>query len=155
MANEDNVPLHCLSYVSTSNIPAEGVTDFCDSIMRAAAVTNAKLNITGYLLYRAGYFIQLLEGSRDNLDYLYGIISTDSSHRDLKILFFNEIQERYFKHWSMGYSVASKEEDEVLSKFLEDKIEKEGVTLNPKDIIDLINHVRQFTLKTKKDPPAT
>lgn len=72
------------------------------SIQEAALEHNPKLGITGMLLYGGGYFIHLLEGERDNVTALYGRLTSDGLHADLKIVFRGPAEERLFPNWAMA-----------------------------------------------------
>lgn len=68
-----------------------------DSIRR-----NKKSDITGALFYLGGYFIQLLEGSRDAVSETFSRINSDSRHTDVEVFFSEEVTERIFPGWNMS-----------------------------------------------------
>jgi hypothetical protein len=83
----------------------DGVDDaFLKSILEQSRANNLEHGITGVLCAhpKAGVFIQVLEGGRDEVNRLYGIIVQDRRHSDVTILDFAEIEERRFAGWSMG-----------------------------------------------------
>jgi hypothetical protein len=89
-----------LVYVSTSVglfSPAE-LTD----ILEKARVNNARLDITGMLLYKDGNLMQVLEGEEQAVRALYAKIATDPRHRGLMVILQGSQQERQFPDWSMG-----------------------------------------------------
>lgn len=67
--------------------------------------------ITGMLLYMEGSFldsfkgrfIQVLEGEKENVDYVFNIIKSDDRHLAVVVLSEGILKERYFKTWSMGF----------------------------------------------------
>ena len=68
-----------------------------DSIRR-----NKKSDVTGALFYLGGYFIQLLEGSRDAVSETFSRINSDSRHTDVEVFFSEEVTERIFPGWNMS-----------------------------------------------------
>jgi hypothetical protein len=93
--------IHQLFYVSSArgkNIQKSMV----DDIVRKACAYNAKVGITGILLFKGGIFVQLLEGPKDEVQSLYRKIERDHRHGNLVKLFEITDNERLFPHWSMG-----------------------------------------------------
>ena len=70
-------------------------------IVEKANVNNAKLGVTGLLIYRSGYFLQVLEGSQECVNALYLKIAGDSRHEDIRILNFSKIINRNYPNWNM------------------------------------------------------
>ena len=64
---------------------------------------NAKLDLTGMLLYKDGNFMQVLEGQEDVVRGLVARIERDPRHRGLLMLLQGPIAERQFPDWSMGF----------------------------------------------------
>ncbi len=73
-------------------------------ILKEARENNQKLNVTGMLLYRDGFFIQALEGEQDVVEDLYAHIAKDQRHKNIITVYQNEIKERLFTDWSMGFN---------------------------------------------------
>lgn len=90
-----------LIYVSTARnlMSKEVLVD----ILAKAREKNARLGITGMLLYKDGNFLQLLEGEEDNVRALYDTISHDHRHFDSMIILDEPVQERMFADWTMGF----------------------------------------------------
>jgi hypothetical protein len=66
--------------------------------------TNARLHITGLLLYSSeGQVMQVLEGDADLVHRLYSIISADIRHRDVVTLADGPVPSRAFADWSMQF----------------------------------------------------
>lgn len=63
---------------------------------------NPPRGITGLLCYTQEVFVQVLEGSREEVSGLLARLMQDSRHKDVTILLFEEIAERTFSGWSMG-----------------------------------------------------
>lgn len=73
-------------------------------ILDKAAINNKQLNITGMLIYKAGIFLQILEGKRTDVETLMGRIVFDkSNHENIKVLLKQNLEERVFPNWSMAY----------------------------------------------------
>ncbi|WP_173083374.1 BLUF domain-containing protein [Fundidesulfovibrio magnetotacticus] len=77
---------------------------------------NPPLELTGMLLYRAGYFLQVLEGPKECIDHMYHRIAKDVRHKNLSLLVYDKILSRSFSEWSMGF-VAVDSRCEQLEEF--------------------------------------
>ncbi len=72
-------------------------------LLLKARQANDTLGVSGMLLYKAGYFLQLLEGPKAAIHNLMEKIRRDPRHRNVTMLaegFENEYQ---FADWSMGF----------------------------------------------------
>lgn len=74
------------------------------SILAKAREKNARLNITGMLLYRDGFFIQVLEGEQAQVDELFAVIAADERHRNVLKIEEHPIEQRTFGQWTMGFN---------------------------------------------------
>ena len=74
------------------------------SILEQSQTYNLEHGITGVLCtYPQGnLFLQVLEGSRAEVNQLYATIVRDPRHRDVTLLDYAEIDERRFAGWRMG-----------------------------------------------------
>jgi hypothetical protein len=68
---------------------------------------NKTLDITGILLYHNGYFMQLLEGPKENVDQLFDVIARDPRHKNVRLIGRYSINDRSFNEWNMGYQKLS------------------------------------------------
>lgn len=73
-----------------------------DQILDQSRKNNPKRGITGLLCFTSNTFVQVLEGGRDEVCDLFNSIVRDSRHRDVRILAYDEIEERSFGNWTMG-----------------------------------------------------
>lgn len=73
------------------------------ALLEKSRVNNARLGITGILLYRDGNIIQLLEGEAAAVRSLYQKIARDPRHRGVIILLEGPVAERDFPDWSMAF----------------------------------------------------
>ena len=64
---------------------------------------NTRLGITGMLLFKEGNFIQVLEGPEENVNQVYKSILNDPRHDGILRLIRENITERSFPGWSMGF----------------------------------------------------
>jgi len=64
---------------------------------------NARLEITGLLVYGNREFIQLLEGNKTEIFSLYDTIVKDSRHQQVNLLWDSTIKKRSFTDWSMAF----------------------------------------------------
>jgi diguanylate cyclase (GGDEF)-like protein/PAS domain S-box-containing protein len=93
--------LYFLLYVSQVS---EGV----DEEALAQVIKTSKQNIqaagiTGCLLYLGGCFMQMLEGSRENVLKLMESIRSDSRHKNVRIVIEGHEQQRVFLDWNMQF----------------------------------------------------
>ena len=77
--------------------------DELDNILTVSRRNNGNADITGMLLYKDGNFMQLLEGSKPEIDKVLSRIEVDIRHRGIIKLLQEEVSERAFSDWSMGF----------------------------------------------------
>jgi hypothetical protein len=82
--------------------------DELKEILVKSRKNNAEKSITGMLLYYGGTFIQLLEGKKQDVEYIYNKIELDARHMNLLKLITGEEDTRNFPDWSMGFGTADK-----------------------------------------------
>ncbi|MDX2170871.1 MAG: BLUF domain-containing protein [Deltaproteobacteria bacterium] len=75
-----------------------------DDILAVSRRNNARLGVTGMLLYWDGNVVQLLEGPRAAVDALLERIARDPRHRGLLIAARGELAQRHFPEWTMGFA---------------------------------------------------
>jgi hypothetical protein len=74
-----------------------------EALLEKARENNAKLRVTGMLLYKDGNFMQVLECDKDVVTKLTGIIERDRRHKGVLILLRGTSEDRLFPDWSMGF----------------------------------------------------
>jgi len=84
--------------------------DDLDLILRQSRRNNARLGITGILLYAEGSFFQVLGGPAEAVDTLYETIAADPRHCKVTQIIREPIARRVFQDWTMGYSRLTKAE---------------------------------------------
>jgi hypothetical protein len=67
---------------------------------------NARLGITGLLIYRQKEFIQLLEGDKEAIFSVYQTICNDRRNFANFLMWEEPITQRSFPDWTMGYLAA-------------------------------------------------
>ncbi len=70
-------------------------------IVEQSARNNPSGDITGFLLYRGGRFLQLVEGPLMALDMLLAQLAQDDRHYGLQLLSRLPIAQRSFPRWRM------------------------------------------------------
>ncbi|WP_051378848.1 BLUF domain-containing protein [Derxia gummosa] len=94
-------PLLLLLYVSSARTP---LTDTeLAALLVQSRDRNARLGLTGVLLYRDGNFMQALEGPADAVEQVWASIQRDPRHHDIITLMESTVQSRSFGSWSMGF----------------------------------------------------
>jgi hypothetical protein len=74
-----------------------------DHLLLSARERNKKYNVTGVLLYIGGNFMQYIEGTVDNVEFIYEIIKANPLHNGLIQLLYRSIECRDFEGWEMAY----------------------------------------------------
>lgn len=112
---------HHLIYVSKANhLMSEA--ELLD-ILEVSRKWNSDHHITGMLLYieglfanpntrqiksdLSGRFMQVLEGSKEEVDRVFAMIQIDPRHHNLTVLQQNSERERHFQNWKMGFKSLS------------------------------------------------
>ena len=88
-------------YVSRAVGPQ--TTTVTASILSTAQANNRQNGIGGVLCQGKGLYLQLLEGERSAVHRLYARIIADRRHRDVEMLYLEEISERRYATWSMAH----------------------------------------------------
>ncbi len=93
--------MYLLVYVSTAVQPF--TDDQLISLLRQSREKNARLGITGLLLYKAGNFMQLLEGPKDAVVSLANSIKADPRHHGMIVVLQEDHDQREFPGWDMKF----------------------------------------------------
>ena len=86
-------------------------------LLLAVRTKNEELGITGVLLYSDGNFVQTLEGPGAAVKETFARISADPRHRGIVEAWREEIEQRAFPDWSMGFRELSADEAASLPGF--------------------------------------
>lgn len=122
---------HHIIYISTADhlMTAEELS----TILVESRQWNQDHGITGMLLYVegifaslgkrnvesafAGRFMQILEGSREEVEKIFNMIKEDSRHFNITPLENAPSSSRYFESWQMGFKILSASELEASTDF--------------------------------------
>ena len=88
-----------LIYISTKN-PLPPTEIF--RIQEQAQRNNARKDLTGVLLFNRDFFLQCLEGERQEVTRSFTAIAADPRHRNVNLVHVSDIVERHYPDWSMG-----------------------------------------------------
>lgn len=94
-----------LVYSSMAQLDSANASDLAmvDQILATARERNAKVDVTGALLFTEGCFVQALEGDRDAVRATYERIAGDPRHKRVEVLSSQFGDRRRFKQWSMAF----------------------------------------------------
>ncbi|WP_162599932.1 BLUF domain-containing protein [Nocardioides solisilvae] len=90
-----------LTYISTATRPLDD--DELSSLLAATRERNAEAGLTGMLLHADGHFLQTLEGETAVVEAAFERIRVDRRHRNVDVALREELGERRFPDWSMGF----------------------------------------------------
>ncbi|MFM9844485.1 MAG: BLUF domain-containing protein [Dongiaceae bacterium] len=109
--------MYQLVYVSTATSLLS--VEELELLLTKARRFNAAAGITGLLLYCEGNVMQALEGEREPVSKLMARIRRDRRHKDIRMLFDADGEERNFADWSMQFRQLSGSENRRLQAALE------------------------------------
>ena len=97
--------LHRLVYYSRSRVIAapDAFAETITAILTASQANNAKVDVTGMLMFNSGCFAQVLEGPRAAVEGVFERIQQDERHGDVSLLAFDPAPARAFERWAMGF----------------------------------------------------
>jgi len=95
--------LYNLVYVSRSELPPGAAASAAEAIVRLSSERNARLGVTGALIFTGTHFAQVLEGPRAALTALMVSIGRDVRHRDVRVTLEAPIVNRRFGDWQLAY----------------------------------------------------
>ena len=94
-------------------------------------------NISGVLMHRDGYFLQIIEGEQDVIEDLFQRINNDTRHKNIKMILDRSVESRLFSNWAMGCADFDEPELSMLPGIRTD-------LSNPEVIEDLIIHLPEI-----------
>jgi hypothetical protein len=100
--------LHHLVYQSSATTGLNE-TDLT-ALLAQSRAWNHGHGLTGLLLYSNGDIMQVLEGTQEEVSYIFGRISQDARHGRVVKLSDGPIAARHFSEWSMGFKALEPEE---------------------------------------------
>lgn len=96
-----------LSIVYLSTATEVFGADDLSALVTSSRRNNVLTHVTGMLLHRDGRFLQVLEGPEVFVRGRMSVIAADPRHTGVQVLLEEEIGERRFPHWTMGYEPVS------------------------------------------------
>lgn len=97
--------LRSMTYSSTA-VSAFGADELA-ALLSSSRSANLARDLSGMLLFRGNRFLQVLEGPESLVRELIDRIRRDPRHHDMRVLVDEEIDERRFADWTMGYETLS------------------------------------------------
>lgn len=79
--------------------------DSIAAIKNVSADGNRRFDITGFLFFFDGKFVQVIEGDFDNVANLYKCIRRDDRHEGCRVVEFCEVPQRHFGPWVLANSM--------------------------------------------------
>jgi hypothetical protein len=77
------------------------------ALLAQSRTANERNDVTGMLLFRNGYFLQLLEGPDAAVRAKMATIRTDPRHTKVTMLLEELVEERQFPEWTMAFVPSS------------------------------------------------
>jgi len=114
--------MYLVRLVYVSSISESFKPEDLNNILDSARMHNSKNFVTGLLGFNRKIFLQCLEGSRAKVNETYHRILRDSRHDKIILLDYQEIVEREFDGWSMGFIPESSLTTDVNVKFSGDDV---------------------------------
>jgi hypothetical protein len=82
-----------------------------------AKTNNTQHGITGVLLFGNDYFLQCIEGSREEINRLFTKLARDVRHERIEISEYTETSERHFNKWSMNLVILTEKNQKTILPF--------------------------------------
>ena len=117
-----------------------------NALLETSRRNNAKVGVTGMLLYKDGNFMQFLEGPKEKVRALLEKIKTDLRHKGMIVLLQEERPDREFVDWSMGFKKLGRDQLPEIpgySDFLDLPLTSEQFLLNPSRSLRLLLSFRE------------
>jgi hypothetical protein len=102
-----------LSIVYSSAATRPFSNEDLQALLEHSRASNARLGLTGVLVYRSGKFLQLLEGEEAVVHERMTAIAGDDRHEAVRVLLEDEVERRSFPDWTMGFPQPDLSEQEV------------------------------------------
>lgn len=116
-----------------------------DAILISARTNNSERDISGVLYYDNHYFLQYLEGTKEQVEETLNRIKSDSRHNDVTVLNFEPIPSKEFKQWSMGYLPSTGLNTAIYLQLL-NQTQFDPFKLTPKTSVSLIKEFKQYLI---------
>lgn len=130
--------IHLIYISSATSWPSE---EDLKELLEQSRARNLRQNITGMLLYDNATYMQVLEGTEEDVHDIYNSIVKDPRNNSNVILLEEQISERDFPNWSMGFKNLKSCSPEELPGFQDiynGKLDKELAVKNPTKALGLL-----------------
>ena len=126
-------------------------------LLAKAKGKNLQIGVTGLLIHKDGRFVQVLEGDEPVVRELFEVIRRDDRHQNVTLILAEEIAERQFVDWSMGFH--DLKDSDLLGMYGHDKplgraLDIEGFRTNPHACLHLLGFIREMQLVRKANEPG-
>ncbi|MDD1616107.1 MAG: hypothetical protein CG439_1226 [Methylococcaceae bacterium NSP1-2] len=132
--------LFTLVYVSVAT--KEMNDDDLLSLLEQSRTFNKANGLTGLLLYKERFFIQVLEGEESIIDALFERIKADTRHFNVLLILKNPIIERDFEQWAMGFKSPNLDKLKKIPGF------SNYMLLDPSDTLDEYSVIFESEIKS-------
>lgn len=88
-------------YVSAASWPMS--SGDLNAILDVSRANNRRFGVTGLLLHIDHGFLQVLEGPKEAVMAIFSKVERDTRHIGVRVLVQQEVKERLFGDWSMGF----------------------------------------------------
>ncbi len=123
-------------------------------LLRAARENNEKVGITGFLLYDAGSFLQVIEGPDKAVTALYTRILADLRHERIRLLSMKPVTEREFGDWAMAFSRTPGDQAASCEGFLDYALSREEFHLDGSEVSQILALFQEGLLRQASESPA-
>jgi hypothetical protein len=123
------IDMHHLIYLSSASRPFSASE--LHELLARSQHNNESMGLTGLLLYKDGNFLQALEGEKEVVEKVFSKIELDRRHHGILVLFNEEIQERDFSAWTMGFHDLSAAGHDGFDEILNEINAKENLARYP------------------------
>ncbi len=87
-------------------------------LLAHARDNNARLGLSGIIVYDRGHFFQWLEGADESLGHVWNKIRVDERHVDVEVLVDQQIPTRLFEGWSMQFAHRDRQHESIVDGFV-------------------------------------
>jgi len=91
------------------------------ALLAQSRAWNSAHGLTGLLLYCHGSIMQVLEGTEEEVGYIFNRIARDYRHTNVVKLADGPVADRSFSEWSMGFKTLHPEDFTRLSGYVNPK----------------------------------
>ncbi|WP_171402482.1 BLUF domain-containing protein [Acinetobacter soli] len=107
-----------LMYASKTRSEHSQIKQDLMDILTEAVNFNSRHDITGVLYYGNGYFLQYLEGEKNQVETLFhSMILKDQRHKNCEVIFLESSEERLFGRWSMKFAPINSQIRDFFQKY--------------------------------------